>query len=160
MHVLLLAQLGSYHSFPASTHSAREHAPVAVAAIVVARHSLFPAVGGIAKVCEAVVVDVVAEAVAASSGRAPVVESVSLARPALGVVEEARGFAVGELERMMRSQRHVQTAAIRPVGEALAGELAAQAHCGAVVLIVLGALWQRHPVGQRGSRTRLISALV
>jgi hypothetical protein len=94
------------------------------------------------------------EVAAVSTGRVVAAESVRLARPVWGVVEEARGLAVRELERTMRFRRLVQIAAIRLVEEALVGGLAVRAHCAAVVLIALAALSQRHLVELRGSQTR------
>jgi hypothetical protein len=105
-------------------------------------------------------VDAEEEVAVANIGHATVVGSVGFARPALGVVEEARGLVVGELERTMRFRRPAQIVAIQLVEEALVGELAARAHCVVAVSIVPAALWQRHLVGLRGSRTRLISAVV
>lgn len=93
------------------------------------------------------------EAAAARTGRVMAAESVRLARPVLGVVEEARDLAVRALERTMHFRRLAQIAAIRLVEEAPVGELAARAHCAAVVLIALAALLQRRLVGPRGSRT-------
>jgi hypothetical protein len=106
------------------------------------------------------VVDVEGEAAAASTDRVMVAESAKLAPLASGVVEEAQGLAVRELKRTIRCRRLVQIAAIRLVEGALAGALAARAHCVAVVWIVPAALSQRHLAGLRGSQIRLISAPV